>query len=92
MYRISGIIQYPARKSGKKRYLVLSGILYPVESLIWYYPVHYQLLPNTAATDFYGIYNFLVIKCTLNQWFSDIKLTWETLPGIIRHYPESGIL
>ena len=77
MYRISGIIRYPARNrvygwiwypvSGKKRYPVLSNILYPVESHIRYYLVHYQLLPNTAATDLYGIYNFLLIKCTLNQ-------------------------
>ena len=38
------------------RYKTKSGIiLYPVESHIRYYPVHYQLLPNTAATDLYGI-------------------------------------
>ena len=41
--------------SGIKQYLVLSGTLYPVESHIRYYPEHCQLLPNTAATDFYGI-------------------------------------
>ena len=46
------------------RYPIGSGILYrtisdiiryPVESQIRYYPVHYyQLLSNTAVTDFYG--------------------------------------
>ena len=41
--------------SGTKQYPVLSGILYLVKSYIRYYPVHYQLLPNTAATDLYGI-------------------------------------
>ena len=55
VYRIFGIIRYPARNqvsgwirypvSGTKQYLVLSGILYPVESHIRYYPVHYQFLP-----------------------------------------------
>ena len=65
MYRIFGIIRYPAKiqVSGwirypipsTKQYPVLSGILYPVESHTRYYPVHYQLLSNTAATDFYGI-------------------------------------
>ena len=38
------------------RYKMISGILYPVESQIGYYPVHHQLLPNTAATDLYGIF------------------------------------
>ena len=55
-YSVSGQesgIRYPV--SGVKRYLVLSGILYLVESHIRYYLVHYQLLPNTAATDLYGI-------------------------------------
>ena len=98
MYQISGIIWYLARNwvsgwirypvSVTKRYPVLSGFLYPVESHIQYYLVHYQLLPNTA--DLYGIYNSLLINCTLNQWVSDIKLTWQTLPSIIRYYPESS--
>ena len=63
MYRISGIIQYPARNrvsgwirypvSGTKRYPVLSGILLNLISGIIQYIIN--LLPNTAATDFYGI-------------------------------------
>ena len=51
--QVSGWIWYPV--SGTKQYPVLSGILYPVKSHIRYDPVHYQLLPNTAVTDFYGI-------------------------------------
>ena len=59
MYRISGIIRYPVRNQvsgwiqypgSSTKHPVLSGILYQVESHIRYYPVQYQLLPNT--TDF----------------------------------------
>ena len=50
MYQIIGIIRYLVRNqvsdwiwfpvSGTNRYPVLFGTLYPVESYIWYYPVH----------------------------------------------------
>ena len=49
------------------------------------------MLPNTAATDFYGISYFLLVELTLNQWVNDIKLTWQTLPCIIRDPVESDI-
>ena len=50
--------------------------------------VPYQLLPNTADTDLHVIKNFLLIKCTLNQRVSDIKLTGKpylALSGTIRN-------
>ena len=51
---------------GKIRYPVLSGILDPVEFHIRYYPVDDQLMSNTGATDFHGMYNLWLMKCTLN--------------------------
>ena len=57
MYRISSIRSGIGYLVGSGiLYKMISGIiLYPVESHIWYYPVHYQLLSNTTGTDLYGI-------------------------------------
>ena len=68
---------------------MLSGILYPVESHIRYYQVHYQLLPNAAATDFLGKY-FLLVKCTLITESMTLNIPAKTLRSIIRYYLVSG--
>ena len=68
-----------------------SVIRYPVQNDIQYLAsgrILYLVQPTTncrqtrAATEFYGIQ----VECTIN----DIKLTWQTVPSIIQHYPESG--